>query len=199
MGFLRNGFHQSPVRVTIMSTARLQLKLTLVDAEPLIWRRLLVTNQISLKRLHESIQAVTGWDDPHQHDFIVDEKCYGQPALGEVVPVENEALFRLHSLPLLKGTSFTYVYDFGDHWEIEVKVEQVLPPDPGGPFAFLIEGARAFRPEDSGGVVEYENLFAALSDPTNPEHDECRQWLGEDFEPERLDLSATNERLQMLA
>lgn len=63
-----------------MSAALLQLKLTLVDAEPLIWRRLLVTNQISLKRLHESIQAVAGWNDTHQHEFIIGEKRYGQPA-----------------------------------------------------------------------------------------------------------------------
>ena len=182
-----------------MSAALLQLKLTLVDAEPLIWRRLLVTNRISLKRLHESIQAVAGWNDQHQHEFIIGEKRYGQPALREVVPVENEALVRLHSLPLTTGTSFTYVYDFGDHWEIAVKVEQVLPPDPGAPFAFLIEGARAFPPEDSGGVAEYENLLAALSDPTDPEHDECRQWAGEGFDPERLELGAANERLRTLA
>ena len=181
-----------------MPAVRLQLKLTLVDAKPLIWRRLLVTNQISLKRIHESLQAVAGWNDTHQHEFIIGEKRYGQPALGEVVPVENEALFRLHSLPLTRGTSFTYVHDFGDHWKIEVTVEQVLPPDPTAPFALLIEGARAFPPEDSGGVAEYDNLLAALSDPTNPEHDECRQWAGEDFEPEHLDLGAENERLRTL-
>ncbi len=182
-----------------MTMALLQLKLTLVDAEPPIWRRLLVTNQISLKLLHESIQTISGWNDQHQHEFIIGEKRYGQPALREVVPVDNEALFRLHSLPLTKGTSFTYVYDFGDHWEIEVKVERVLPPDPASPSALLIEGARAFPPEDSGGVAEYENLLTALSDPTNPEHDECMQWAGEDFDPERLDLDAANDRLGMLA
>jgi hypothetical protein len=36
-------------------------------------------------------------------------------------------------------------HDFGDHWEIEIKVEQVLPPEAGAPFAFLIEGARPSR------------------------------------------------------
>lgn len=182
-----------------MAAVLLQLKLTLTGIRPPIWRRLLVTNQVSLKRLHDSIQAVAVWKDMHPHEFIIEEKRYGQPALREVVPVENEALFRLHSLPLTKGTSFTYMYDFGDHWEVEVKVERVLPPDPGSPFAFVIEGARAFPPEDSGGVTGYQELLEALSDPSDPAHEECREWVGQDFDPERFDLATTNERLRLLA
>jgi len=181
-----------------MAAALLQLKLTLTDVKPPIWRRLRVTNQITLKRLHESIQAVAGWNDKHLHEFVIAEKRYGQPAPREVVPVENEALFRLHSLPLTKGTNFTYVYDFGDHWEIDVKVEQVFPPDPRAPFAFVIDGARAFPPEDSGGMAGYEKLLEALSDPSDPEHEECRHWAGDDFDPERFDLGATNERLRLV-
>jgi Plasmid pRiA4b ORF-3-like protein len=179
--------------------ALLQLKLTLVDVKPPIWRRLVVTNQISLRRLHDSIQSIAGWEDKHLHEFVINERRYGQPAPHEVVPVENEALFRLHSLPLAKGTSFFYVYDFGDHWEIEVKVERVLPPGLGGPSLAVLDGARAFPPEDSGGVPGYEDLLEILSDPTNPEYEEYRLWVGEDFDPERFDLAATNERLPLLA
>ena len=181
-----------------MATALLRLKLTLVDVKPPIWRRLLVTNQITLKRFHESLQVVAGWNEGHLHEFIIAEKRYGRPAPREVVPVQNEALFRLHSLPLAEGTSFTYVYDFGDHWEIEVKVEQVLPPDPRAPFARIVDGARAFPPEDSGGIPGYEDLLEALSDPADPEHEEYRKWVGDDFDPERFDLGATNKRLSAL-
>ena len=77
-----------------MATALLQLKLTLVDVRPPIWRRLLVPNQITLRRLHELIQAVAEWRDEHLHEFVIGEKRYGPPAPHEVVPVENEALFR---------------------------------------------------------------------------------------------------------
>ena len=164
-----------------MAAALLQLKLTLAGVKPPIWRRLLVTNQVTLERLHESIQAVAGWKNTHLHEFVIEEKRYGQPAPREVVPVQNEALFRLHSVLPAKGTSFTYVYDFGDHWEIEVKVEQVHPPDPRAPFAFVIDGARAFPPEDAGGVAGYSELLHTLSDS------------------ERFDLEAANGRLSLLA
>ena len=178
--------------------AVLELKLTLADIKPPIWRRLLVPDQITLRRLHEFIQAVAEWNDDHLHEFIIADKRYGQPAPREVVPVRNEALVRLHTLPLAEGTSFTYVYDFGDHWQIEVRVERVLVGSPGGSYPFLLGGARAFPPEDSGGVSGYERLLAALTDPTAPEHEEYRRWAGDDFDPERFDLAAANKRLRLL-
>jgi hypothetical protein len=180
-----------------MPSALLELKLTLVDTKPPIWRRLVAPSQISLKRLHELIQAVADWKDDHLHEFVIAQRRYGRPAPREVVPVQNEALFRLHSLPLAEGTRFTYVYDFGDHWEIEVEVERVLSRNPGGPYPLLLGGARAFPPGDSGGVPGYEMLLEALSDPTHPEHEEYRRWVGADSDPERFDLEKTNERLRL--
>ena len=174
-----------------MSAGLLQLKLTLVDVKPPIWRRLVVPNHIALKRLHEIIQLVAGWKDEHPHEFVIAERRYGRPSPREVVPVENEALFRLHSLPLVVETKFAYVYDFGDHWEIEVKVEKVLPPDPRGPSTFVLAGARAFPPENSGGTRGYEALVQAL-----PE--EHGQRPASDFDPERFDAGVTNEQLIVL-
>jgi len=48
---------------------------------------------------------------------------YGEPSN------RSDAHVRLEALPLAEGTTFEYVYDFGDHWEIEVQVETVLPLD----------------------------------------------------------------------
>ncbi len=176
----------------------LQLKLTLLDVKPPIWRRLRVPSQITLGQLHQLIQVLAGWDDVHQHEFVIADKRYGRPAPREVVPVYDENLYRLHSLPLAAGIVFTYVYDFGDHWDIEAKVEETLVQTPGGAYPFVLEGARAFPPEDSGGASDYEGLLEALSDPADPEHEEARSWVGESFDPERFDLRETNERLRSL-
>jgi hypothetical protein len=186
------------VEALVVTAAALQLKLTLLDVKPPIWRRLVVPNQISLKRLHEIIQVATDWKDCHLHEFVIAQRRYGERAPREVVPVEDETLFRLHSLPLANGASFSYVYDFGDHWEIEVKVERLLPRDPGGPSVFVLDGAWAFPPEDSGGASGYQALLEALPDPAHPEYEEQREWAGDDFDPERFDCAAINERLRLL-
>ena len=183
-----------------MSQTVLQLKLTLAESRPPIWRRIWVPGQISLTRLHEIIQAVTGWEDYHLHEFDIAETRYGpEAAPHEVIPVRSEKLVRLHALPLVEGTTFNYVYDFGDHWDIEVKVEKIRPHDPKSPAPSLVDGARAFPPEDSGGITGYEALLEALADPGHPEHDEYRDWVGEDFDPERFDREEANRRLALLA
>src|SRR4051794_8899446 len=60
-------------KVTAKSRARgtvYQLKVTLKDIKPPIWRRLLVPD-CTLTGLHEVIQAAMGWENYHMYDFEV--------------------------------------------------------------------------------------------------------------------------------
>ena len=54
-----------------MTTSKLvyQLKVTLDDSKPPIWRRLLVLEDTSLFTLHKIIQRAMGWQDYHLHMF----------------------------------------------------------------------------------------------------------------------------------
>lgn len=46
-----------------------QLKITLEEIEPPIWRRVLVPQGITFYKLHKIIQAAFGWQDYHLFDF----------------------------------------------------------------------------------------------------------------------------------
>ena len=48
-----------------------QLKIELLEIEPLIWRRVLVRGGVTLAQLHEVIQAVMGWNDANQYAFNI--------------------------------------------------------------------------------------------------------------------------------
>ena len=42
------------------------LRIELVDTDPLIWRQVEVPTSITLRALHDVIQAAMGWFDQHQ-------------------------------------------------------------------------------------------------------------------------------------
>ena len=56
-----------------------QIKVTLRDSQPLIWRRIQVRSDITLAKLHRILQCVMGWEDAHLHRFVIQGECYGVP------------------------------------------------------------------------------------------------------------------------
>jgi hypothetical protein len=85
-----------------------------------------------------------------------------------------------------------YEYDFGDGWDHEVKVEKALRFEPCMAYPVCTAGARACPPEDSGGVLGYEDFLAALADPRHPRHEELCSWIGGVFDPKGFDLNRVN-------
>jgi hypothetical protein len=58
-----------------IATVRIELRHT----DPLIWRQVEVPTSITLKVLHDIIQAVIGWFDYHLWEFTIVKQKYGLP------------------------------------------------------------------------------------------------------------------------
>jgi Plasmid pRiA4b ORF-3-like protein len=173
-----------------------QLKVTLRDVAPPIWRRLLVRNTTSLATLHAIIQEAMGWQNYHLWEFVVGSGHYEAPdpeATGR-----DATKVKLKDLPLAVGRSFDYVYDPGDDWQHEIVLEDRLPADSDRFYPACTGGARACPPEDSGGVGQYAEILRIMQSAEDPEFRQTMEWLGEGFHPEVFDLRATN-RILMLA
>src|SRR2546429_5959034 len=56
-----------------------QLDIRLERIEPPIWRRIVVSDQITLAALHHLLQVVLGWEHSHLHQFLVGSARYGEP------------------------------------------------------------------------------------------------------------------------
>ena len=173
-----------------------QIKITLNESKPPIWRRLLVPGDITLYRLHRIIQDAMGWWDSHLHQFIVNEVYYGEPSDDDWYEVKSERRAKLNQIAPSEKDKFTYEYDFGDDWLHTVLVEKILPPDPSQKLPVCIKGKRACPPEDVGGVWGYEGFLEAIKDPKHEEHESYLEWVGGDFDPEKFDLDAINARLK---
>ena len=57
-----------------------QFKITLLESQPQIWRRIQVKDS-TLDKFHERIQTAMGWMNSHLHQFEIDGKRYGDPQL----------------------------------------------------------------------------------------------------------------------
>lgn len=171
-----------------------QLKVTLKNSKPPIWRRIQVAGDTSLDKLHLILQTVMGWENDHLHQFKIGPDYYS--AEDADLDCEDETQFDLSEVVSGVKQKFLYEYDFGDSWEHEIVVEKILQPEAGVHYPVCLAGKRAGPPEDSGGVWGYESLLEIVNNPEHPDYDERVEWLGEDFDPEAFDLEAINRKLR---
>ncbi len=173
-----------------------QLKVTLKDIKPPVWRRLLVPD-CSLAKLHEVIQVAMGWENYHLYDFEAGGERYTDPRGMADLDMEDASRAKLGQIAPEAKAKLRYTYDFGDNWQHEVLVEKVLSPEEGTTYPVCIDGKRACPPEDVGGPWGYMEFAEAIRDPEHEQHEEFREWRGE-FNPEAFDLDEVNKRLKRL-
>lgn len=161
-----------------------------------VWRRLLVPVTIKLPLLHVMLLWSTGWDGGHLHEFVFGNTNYGPAEPDWDLPdgVLNEDKVTLKAA-LGARKAFVYVYDYGDNWRHRVKVEKIVELDTPISSAVCVAGENACPPEDVGGASGYEEFLAALADPSDPEHEDLKEWIGGSFDPTAFDLAEVNQRL----
>ena len=93
-----------------------QLRITLADVEPPVWRRIRLRGDLRLDRLHAVFQKAMGWQNAHLHEWTVGGRRYGVPEPDEPhYEVENESRLTLREAAPVQGVRFEYVYDLGDN------------------------------------------------------------------------------------
>lgn len=176
-----------------------QLKITLKDIKPPIWRRLQVQSDTPLTKLHEIIQVAMGWEDYHLHQFIIDGVYYGVPdpdfGIDDMV---DEKGVTLNALIKQEKDKLIYEYDFGDGWLHTILLEKILEPGPRTTYPRCIKGKRGCPPEDVGGPWSYGEFLESIRDEDDPEHDSNLEWAGEGFDPEAFDMNSVNESLKKI-
>jgi hypothetical protein len=177
------------------------IEVTLAGSRPPIWRRLQVSSAITLRALHDVLQAAFGWQNYHMWLF---ENPLGRWGVADrELRIKSAAARRLDEVAPHKGDQLGYTYDLGDEWEHTIVVEAVTDPEPGIAYPRCLAGRRACPPEDCGGIWGYDDLIDVLADPEHEEHQDRLEWLGLDsagqFDPAAFDLARTNDALSGLA
>lgn len=115
----------------------------------MIWRQVLVPASFTLRELHGVLQVAMGWEGIHLFLFDVYAGLYGSFELHAAT-----ADVALREFGFRENARFSYVYDMGDHWEHEIRVEGINPPAKKS-YPACIGGSGVCPPEDCGGVDGY--------------------------------------------
>lgn len=143
----------------------LQVKMRLVGISPMIWRRVLVPVSSTIQELHGVIQAAMGWEGLHLYEFRIQSARYGSPDL-----CAGPTDVTLEGFRFRRNTKLFYIYDMGDWWEHEIRIEDRLQAKEGERYPICLGGQGACPPEDCGGPDGYQarrddaSGFAALED-----------------------------------
>lgn len=179
------------------------LRIELRDITPLIWRRVVVSNQWTLASLHHYLQWIMGWTDTHAHEF---ETGHGVVApdwwIAEIGQDSGTTRYRderrvsvaaIVSELGVRG-EFEYRYDMGDGWQHRIIIEAVPPiwSSHALPLPACLAGENACPPDDVGGPHGYGMFLEGIADTGHEEHDDLLRWIGGVFDPKGFDLNRLN-------
>jgi|GEM_PF-2334558 len=178
-----------------------QFKLTLTDAFPEVWRRILVPDECTLGDLHYVISYSFCWFQDSEHEFSQGSRVFGPKSQRAPGALEDE--HRVLLLDLFKGPchDVRYVYRLRDEWRVDVVFEGEQAPVPRGHYPCCIAGANDGPPDGVGGIARYNEVVAASHDADAwkalcAELGPCDWQFG--FEPTYLDIGDINGALSLI-
>ena len=182
-----------------------QIKITLNNLKPPIWRRFKIGGNITFYRLHKIIQVLMGWLDYHLFEFEVNGEIFGIPDEDDVYDIRDARRYKLYKL-LCESDTFSYRYDFGDGWKCKLKIEKIESSDEEMKTAVCLTGKRNGPPEDIGGPYGYSDLIDAIEKGIPDDISvgmreyllEKMQQVGDDFDPGYFNIKEINSELKKL-
>ncbi|WP_346927370.1 plasmid pRiA4b ORF-3 family protein [uncultured Arthrobacter sp.] len=201
----------SPAPALPAAVPAFDLRVSIQDTEPEIWRRLLVPETITVPELHRVLQTAFGWENRHLFGIRCVDRL-GQPrviigpddAAEEMGDEPASGVVLCELLDAQRTGTLEYEYDFGDAWTHLVEV--MGPAELPAGAVRCIGGANRGPVEDAGGTSGYARLIEALADPADEQHQELSDWYefatGQDagtFAPYVFDAGALSIRLDELA
>lgn len=174
----------------------IDMKITLRDVEPVVWRRILVPADQSLIDTGAVTLGAMGWNASHLFAFEIDGVRFDMLFDdGLDIDGSREMAGVIASDVFKPGCKAAFQYDFGDDWWHDIEVVGYRAVQTGDKPPCCVGGENACPPDDCGGPFGYADLMDAVADAESPDHEEIKQWLG-DFDPAIFDLKSANKEIK---
>jgi len=163
------------------------IKVSLLETNPLVWRKIEISESATFYDLHVALQDAMGWWDYHLFQFHIGK---GKNALKIGVPDPDfemgcETAWEISLKEICQPglNKIIYEYDFGDSWDHLIEIEGFYPKTKGTRYPQCLDGENTCPPEDCGGVWGFEEFKSAMFDTTHEQHDMFKKWFGKKFDP----------------
>ena len=179
-----------------------QLSISGID----VWRRVIVSEDLKLKELHQIIQTVFGWRNSHAYKFNT-EKIPEVKPIKQLYPVIIPLHSRSSKTPgkndLLEESKFKDLdarniiemfYEYGTKWTVRIIILSRFESPVKRPVRCLA-GAGAAPPEFVGGPLRFKRILHALESGNDTDRINARQELGPEFNPGEFNLDLCNRNL----
>ena len=92
-----------------------------------IWRRIAIPGKMTLEDLCDAILDAFEFDKDHLYQFTYRTRFgnYIDVTAPQVNESPDTTEVRIGELPLQEGSVMTFLYDFGDNWQFDVKLETI--------------------------------------------------------------------------
>ena len=205
-----------------MASAKIyQFYSELNDFTPRIWRRFQVRKNITMAQLGYIVMSIYRMNGHHLMKMIVPPSDQTKeshknlntedpvptihlefmnfPDYEEVKGPNNQSMeittAKLRDYISGPGCEVTLLYDFGDSWEVAIKLEEVITDSnsPEGDLPCVIDGEGYGIIEDCGGIPGLEELDHAYRTKQGDSYDALRKWMGtDDFSITSFDKAEIN-------
>lgn len=173
------------------------LTISLNDWTPRIWRRLWVRGDMKLNEVATILYLSMGWSGYHLSEIIVKERSYGDRSIDPPSGLLEWTEYTLDDIAKDGLTQFQFLYDFGDSWQMTVKIKEEKKLDSYAPYPVCVNGENAGPPEDMGSCPGFDHFIKVMKNKKHPEYKELSEWWGdESFDPTHFSVDEINSLIQ---
>ena len=125
------------------ASARLEYRFaTRLAAVPVVRRTIALLATQTLDDLHHAVRSAHGWDDDHLYSFWLKGRYWADDGSEYTHPIHAEmpdplarytgaaskksAAIALTRLRLKPGQQVAYVFDFGDEWRVDIRLDRIV-------------------------------------------------------------------------
>lgn len=92
-----------------------------------IWRKIAIDAEHTMEDLHQVVQRAFQFNDDHLYSFFLDSKKWSHRSVNapfcDEGPYADEVL--IGDLGLARGQTFLYLFDYGDEWTFDIRLDEI--------------------------------------------------------------------------